>query len=386
MFGIGVEYDTKFRPVVRIRPDAGKPAVAEFYDLDTHRRAAKINSVTVTPSGTDSISAVQIKPNKTGTGTGDLTGLEVSPRFNDAPGGALVCIKADPVIKAATSARTVSALRGIEVNIDLPSSGSAYTFTNDVSAFRTFGDFGSGHTFSAKKNIIEVALPNTSGWDYLLNLKANTGLEYDSAQGSADKKLKVLINTVDYHIPLHLASDHTRVETDVDSKTVKINSRNYTQTSGSSIGLQAKPSQTVTSTGDVIGAEFSPRANDAGTGAIIAIKADPVIKDATSARSVSAVRGLEINIDLPNAGSAITVDNDVSAIRIFPDFGAGHTFTGKRAVIQLAGVNTSQWEYLLDIISNNGDLLVTNTDTPAFGIPIRHHGTDYWIMCSNALS
>ena len=206
MFGIGTEYDTSFRPVVRIRPDANKPPSIEIYDLDAFQRSTKIQSVDL--NGTSGgVSAVQIKPNKKGSSTGDLTGLEVSPRANDAPCGALICIKADPVLKTATAARTVGAIRGLEINIDLPLSGSAYTITNDV-----------------------------------------------------------------------------------------------------------------------------------------------------------------------------------SAIRIFPNFGAGHTFSGKRAVMQLAGVNTSQWEYFLDIISNNGDLLVANTDTPEFGIPIRHHGTNYWIMCSAATS
>ena len=106
-------------------------------------------------------------------------------------------------------------------------------------------------------------------------------------------------------------NQHAQLNTVEDNKTVRINSRDYNQTSGSSIGLQAKPNQKTTTTGDVIGAEFSPRANDAGSGAIIALKADPTVKDATAARTVSALRGVEVNIDLPNAGSAVTFTNEV---------------------------------------------------------------------------
>lgn len=173
---------------------------------------------------------------------------------------------------------------------------------------------------------------------------------------------------------------------EIDIQPIKINSVDTSKSSGGVVGVQMKPSKTGSSTGDLTGLEVSPRTKDAPCGALICIKADPVLKEATSARTVGAVRGLEINIDFPGSGSAYTITNDTSAIRVFGDFGAGHTFTGKRSIMQIAGVNTSQWQYFLDIPTSNGDLLVANTDTPQFGIPIRHHGTNYWIMCSVALS
>lgn len=49
------------------------------------------------------------------------------------------------------------------------------------------------------------------------------------------------------------AANDLSINTVSDDKIVKINSRNYTQVSGSSIGFQVKPAQTVTSTGSVIG-------------------------------------------------------------------------------------------------------------------------------------
>ena len=181
MFGIGVEFDSKSRQVIVIKTSASLKSI-QVYDIE--RQPIKINSV-ISNKTDGGITGVQIKPDQRSTTTHDITALEVSPRVNDAGAGALNSIKADVVLKTASAARTVSAIKGIECNIDFPGSGSAYTITNDVSVLRAFGDFGAGHTFSGKKNIIEVATPNTSGWDYLLNLKSNSGLEYNSAQGSA---------------------------------------------------------------------------------------------------------------------------------------------------------------------------------------------------------
>lgn len=189
-----------------------------------------------------------------------------------------------------------------------------------------------------------------SGTSHMRNFSNVVGLQYDSDDGIV--KIKDQDGVVR---PLFGADtdEHLFLNTVSDGKTVRINSRGFVQTSGSSIGLQSKPNQTVTTTGDVIGAEFSPRANDCDAGAIIAIKADPVVKDATSARTVSALRGLEINIDLPNAGSAVTFTNDVSAIRIFADFGSGHTFSGVKAILEIAAPNTSQFDVLMEIEATN---------------------------------
>lgn len=163
-----------------------------------------------------------------------------------------------------------------------------------------------------------------------------------------------------------------------DNKPVRVNSRDYVQTSGSSIGMQCKPNQTATTTGDVIGAEFSPRVTDAGSGALIALKGDAVIKAATSARTLSAVRGIELNTpSFPTSGSAYTVTNDVSAIRIFPDFGSGHTFTGKKSVIKLATPNNGAWDYLLDVDTNGIALGSAGTYSTADGyFVIRAGGSD----------
>lgn len=67
--------------------------------------------------------------------------------------------------------------------------------------------------------------------------------------------------------PLVLAPADTNLDlkTTTDSKPVRINSRNYTQASGDSIGFQATPNQTVTTTGEVFGAQLKPASPVAST-------------------------------------------------------------------------------------------------------------------------
>ncbi|KKK47447.1 hypothetical protein LCGC14_3155090, partial [marine sediment metagenome] len=127
---------------------------------------------------------------------------------------------------------------------------------------------------------------------------------------------------------MSVTGNHLHLNTQDDNKNVRINSRNYIGTSGGVSGMQCKPNQIVTTTGDLTGGEFSPRFNDCDGGGLVAVKGDPVIKDASSARTVSSIVGFECNIDLPNAGSVVTITNDINAFSTFLDKGAGHTFSG----------------------------------------------------------
>ena len=55
--------------------------------------------------------------------------------------------------------------------------------------------------------------------------------------------------------------EHWDQQTERDNKQIKINSRNYTQTSGDTIALQSKPAQAATTTGEVYGFQIQPRVN-----------------------------------------------------------------------------------------------------------------------------
>lgn len=136
-----------------------------------------------------SIIAIQVRPRATVATTQDVIGVEFSPRTAGVGTGALISVKSDVVLQTASAIATVGAIRGVECNIDLPDSGSAYTITNNVNAFRTFLDMGSGHTVSGKKAVFCIATPNTSGWDYLIDSETSAGLHtvasgtYSTAEG-----------------------------------------------------------------------------------------------------------------------------------------------------------------------------------------------------------
>ena len=343
----------------------------------------RINSRSYTQTSGSSI-GMQSKPSQTVTTTGDVIAAEFSPRYQDGiGGGGLVAVKGDPVLKGTTGNLSGNVV-AFEANIDFGLSGTR-TITGAVAALRTFLAVPSGFTYTGKKSVILVANPNIAQWDYVFDIESsNTALVEEGTNvttitlrfGSTDYRLRAYTDSQDGN-----TGNHFGINTESDNRTVRINSRDFVQTSGGSIGLQSKPNQTVTTTGDIIGAEFSPRVNDVGGGAIIAIKADPVVKDATTTRTVSAVRGLEINIDLPNAGSAYTFTNEVCGIRMFPDFGAGHTFDKNRPAILLATPNTSDWTHLLQIESVGTIAVVTGgTFTSADGhLVIDVAGTDYQI-------
>jgi hypothetical protein len=139
------------------------------------------------------------------------------------------------------------------------------------------------------------------------------------------------------------------LDTTTDSKPVRINSRSYTQTSGSTIGMQVKPNQSVATTGDVIGAEISPRiASGLGCGALIGAVFEPILKGTSLAGTVSEVRGVHVALTDENiAGRTIT--NDIVAMRVYMQL-AAHTVSGDVAVLKVgANAGAQQWDYLMKL-------------------------------------
>lgn len=149
----------------------------------------RLNSREFTTDTGDAI-GVQCKPNQTLTMTNrSVKGAEFSPRVTDAglgSTGALIGLTADPLLKAATAARTVGSVRAIECNPGLPGSGSAYTVT-DFSVIRVFLDKGVGHTVT-NTEVIRVATPNNGTFDSFANFEANTGCISTVAAGAASNE------------------------------------------------------------------------------------------------------------------------------------------------------------------------------------------------------
>jgi len=142
------------------------------------------------------------------------------------------------------------------------------------------------------------------------------------------------------------------LQTVSDNKPVTINSRNYTQTSGSSIGFQSKPAQTVTSTGSVIGAEISPRVNnDIDIANVIGLHVDTYLKG-TTANTVSAdVRGMQIEMVTDDSGTH-TVSGNVTGLRFRTAFSAT-AITGDMEAIRIefpeAQTNSQTYDQVLTL-------------------------------------
>jgi len=172
------------------------------------------------------------------------------------------------------------------------------------------------------------------------------------------KKLILSILLLGLIIPMAYSASDTEVKPNIksysDSSPVKINSRNYTQTSGDSIGFQAKPAQSVTSTGTIQGGQISPRVlDDIDVGTIIGLHVDAYLKGTTAKTISSDVRAL--NLELVTDDSATnTVGGNVDAIRIRAAFSAT-TITGTMVPLRIEGAeaqtNSQQWDAVLELPS-----------------------------------
>ena len=106
------------------------------------------------------------------------------------------------------------------------------------------------------------------------------------------------------------------LNTTSDNKPVRINSRNYVQTSGDSIGFQAKPAQAANSTGTCWGFQVQPRVLDGFNVANLVGGVLEPIQKGTSGVISGDVQALQCNFsDEGSAGRS--VGGDVVGIRFY---------------------------------------------------------------------
>lgn len=155
--------------------------------------------------------------------------------------------------------------------------------------------------------------------------------------------------------------NHLKLETNSDTRNVRINSRNYTQTSGDASGVQIKPNQTA-ATASITGLEVSPRFASAIAGTnLVAIKADPVLKG-TTGNIGGEVVGVQVNIDFGISGSR-TITGDVSAFETFLAVpSSGMTYSGRVAVMRVRTVNIKAWDDLFNFDDANTGAAVVSCD------------------------
>ncbi len=149
------------------------------------------------------------------------------------------------------------------------------------------------------------------------------------------------------------SNNHFKLETMVDGKSVRINSRNVTQAAGDHTAVSIKPNKSADGTGSVTGLEVSPRfAAGVGGGDLRAILADPVLKASTGDLTGQVV-AFEANIDFGVDGTR-TITGDVSAFSSFLAVPSTFTYSGHIAFLRVRDVNIKGWDYLLNIDSAGG--------------------------------
>jgi len=99
---------------------------------------------------------------------------------------------------------------------------------------------------------------------------------------------------------------HLHLDTENDQKNVRINSRDYTRTSGDQSAVQSKPNMSVTGTGGITAIEVSPRFADGCAGSkLVGVMSNPDLKGTTGDLS-SAMRCFEGKLESAS-GSTRTV-------------------------------------------------------------------------------
>ena len=107
---------------------------------------------------------------------------------------------------------------------------------------------------------------------------------------------------------------HMDLRTQVDSKVIKLNSRNYSQATGDSIGFQSKVNQDTTSTGEVYGGQVQPRVASAiSVASCTSLQLDSELKGTGATTATADLRNL--NTYLGAAAAAHVIGGDAVTIR-----------------------------------------------------------------------
>lgn len=184
-----------------------------------------------------------------------------------------------------------------------------------------------------------------------------------------------------------LSGQHVLWNTVDDGKTLRFNSRSYTQTSGDSIGFQCKPSQTVTTTGEVRGAEFSPRLQSAiGSGTLVGFLSDPTLKGSAGGNITARFVAAQLQLTDANAGTrTIAV---AAMIDAWHQLAGTHTMTTGVGLINARTAGGRAWDYFLRAVASGDGGLVVSADgmfrdpdsqTEAGFLKVRVGTTDYQI-------
>lgn len=182
------------------------------------------------------------------------------------------------------------------------------------------------------------------------------------------------------------ATGDLTLNTTLDTKTVKVNSRNYTQTSGTGTAIQTKPQQTVSTTGSINGAEFSPRvATGINAATVVGVLATPLFKGTGSTISGN-FEGVQAALtDSQTSGN--TIGGDMVAFRAYQNM-ASQTVTGDVLALKVddAG-STLQWTIFARLPNDSHMAKTTQTaSTQAGWIKVKIGSTTKYIALYDSVS
>ncbi len=208
----------------------------------------------------------------------------------------------------------------------------------------------------------------------------NKTLPADAPAGGA-----ALLELEDSTIRLKAAAgDNLYFETMQDSKSVRLNSRNYTRPTDSATAVQIKPQVSATGASSLSGLEVSPRfAAGCGGANLVAINAGPLLKAGTGDLSGGVV-AVQANIDLGVSGTR-TITGNIAAFEAFLAVPSTYTYSAKVSFLRVRNVNIKGWDFFLDVEGAGTGLAVVgatmakdpNDDDEAGYLKIQVDGTYY---------
>jgi hypothetical protein len=218
-----------------------------------------------------------------------------------------------------------------------------------------------------------MAAGNRKAESYLPYVRQNEGYNSDYP----------IVTTGGWSVP---SGSDLLINTTSDNKTVKVNSRNYAQTSGTGTAIQTKPQQTVTTTGSINGAEFSPRvATGINAATIVGVLSTPLFKGTGSTISGN-FEGFQAALtDSQTSGN--TVSGDIVAFRGYLNM-ASQTVTGNVLAIKIDDAGSTQGWTAFARLPSGGQMANTTgtTATQAGYIKVIIGSTTKYIPLYNSQS
>ncbi len=147
--------------------------------------------------------------------------------------------------------------------------------------------------------------------------------------------------------------DHLKLESVASGKTVRINSRNFTETSGDVIGFQSKPAVSVGGTTTVYGAQISPRFADGIAGAsLVGVQSDCILKG-DSGNLSGDIRAFQGQLTDENVAGR-TISGTASCFWAWQQL-AAHTITGGVYVLHVSSAGgATPWSGLAKLPDDSG--------------------------------